>query len=407
MNISRFKIVMAALLLFAAGGGALAYFKYKKLSTYLIDQISNQASKKLGRQIKFASISFSPLNGITIKDACVSRRPDFSKGAFFCAAKTVIRPDLAALLKNQVYFARVAFEKPVIKVRESGGAWDFADLLALLPRTDKGLYLTWNARELTMKDAALEADLETPGLSLALENANLSLKHYSTLGGNFRFSADGLVKTAVKGKLLMSSVEFNTEANFDYGGLSSAKGAFKAAHTSYGAITLETLKADWNLFNMRKPLADKNYTAGLTAENLLIPAQENSVKAGVSKGLELFSAAMGRPAPKIEDVEMSSLKASFRLNNSALALKDLELRTNFLNLDSAIAIDGPAKTAEAVIDAAIGGNKIKMSASGPMASPVIRPALSDTLSEKFKQALVSIEDSLLKIFPVTGDAQHG
>jgi len=403
MNFTRFRIMIIALLLLAVGSGAFAYFKYKKISNYLISQISGQAAKKLGRQVKFKSISFSPLRGVVIKEACVSRAPDFSKGNFFCAAKTVIRPEFSALMKNQVYFSRVAFEKPVIKVRERNGAWDFADLLALLPETDKGLYLTWNASELTMKDAVLEADLETSGLSLALENANISLEHYSSFGGNYGLSADGLVRTVLNGKLLSGEVRLKTDANFDYGGLASTKGDLLVEKISYGAITLESLKSDWSLFNMRKPLAEKNYTARLSAEKLVIPGQENSVKAGVSKGLALFSAAMGKSAPKIDDIEMSSLNAAFRLDNSALAFNDLSLRANFMDLDAGLVMDGPAKTAEATLNADIGSNKIRMSASGPMSSPQIKPVLSATLSAKFKEALTNIEGSLLKRFPITGE----
>jgi len=403
MNITRFRVIAAALLLFAAGGGAFAYFKYQKISHYLIDQISGQASKKLGRQIRFRAISFSPLGGIIIKDACVSRRPDFSKGSIFCAQKAVIRPQLAALLKNQVYFSRISLEKPVIKVRERDGEWDFADLLALLPKTDKGLYLTWNASELIMKDAALEADLETSGLSVALENANLRLGHYSSFGGNYGLSADGLVKTAVKGKLLTARVKFDTDANFDYGGVSSLKGSFSADHAAFGAITLEKLDADWSFFNMRKPLAEKNYSAGLRAENLVVPGQENAARDGVSKGLQLFSSAMGRSAPKIEDIEMRSLGAAFRLNDSILSVSDIALRTNFMDLDAGMTINGPEKTAAASLEAVIGSNKLKMAASGPMKAPEIRPVLSDTLSARFKDALTGIETSLLKTFPVTGE----
>ena len=403
MNFTRFRIMIIALLLLAVGSGAFAYFKYKKISNYLISQISGQAAKKLGRQVKFKSISFSPLRGVVIKEACVSRAPDFSKGNFFCAAKTVIRPEFSALMKNQVYFSRVAFEKPVIKVRERNGAWDFADLLALLPETDKGLYLTWNASELTMKDAVLEADLETSGLSLALENANISLEHYSSFGGNYGLSADGLVRTVLNGKLLSGEVRLKTDANFDYGGLASTKGNLRMEKISYGAITLESLRSGWSLFNMRKPLAEKNYKASLSAEKLVIPGQENSVKAGVSKGLALFSAAMGKSAPKIDDIEMSSLNAAFRLDNSALSFDDLSLRANFINLDAGLAMDGPAKTAEATLNADIGSNKIRMSASGPMSSPSIKPVLSDTLSAKFKEALTNIEGSLLKRFPITGE----
>jgi len=403
MQFTRLRIILAALLLCTAGGGAFAYFKYKKISNYLISRINGQTAKKLGREVKFKSVSFSPLRGVVIREACVSRRPDFSKGNFFCAAKTVIRPQLAAMLKNQVYFSRISFERPVLKVREKDGAWDFADLLAMLPETDKSLYLTWNASELTMTDAVLEADLETSGLSVSLENASLKLEHYSSLGGNYGLSAGGLVKTILKGKLLAAEVKLKTDANFDYAGLSSTKGSFGAEQISYGAVTLETLRTNWSLFNIRKPVADKNYTVSLNAEKLVIPAQETSIKEGVSKGLSLFSAAMGRAAPKIEDIEMSSLNAAFRLDDSSLSFKDLALRTNFIDLDAGLSIAGPARTAEASIDAAIGPNKIRMSASGPMKAPQLKPALSDTLSKKFKEAILNIETALLKTFPITGD----
>jgi len=402
MNITRFRVLLAALLLSAAGGGTFAYFKYKRISAYIISQISGQATKKLGRQIAFKSISFSPLEGIVVKDACVSRRPDFSRGNFFCAAKTVIRPDLFALMRNRVYFSKVSFDSPVLKVRERGGAWDFADLLALLPQTSKGLYLTWNASELVLKNAVLEADMETAGLSLALEGANLSLRHYSAYGGNFGLTADGTLKSAIKGKLLSAAVKLRTDANFDYGGLGSINGSLSAEGTEYGAITLGRLKADWEFFNLRKPLAEKNYSLTVSAEKLLIPGRENSVKNSVSKSLDLFSSAMGKPAPKIEDIEMASLAAAFRLDNSVLSVKDIALRTNFINLDASISIDGPAKEADASLEAGIGSNKLKMSASGPLAAPEIKPLLSATLSARFKEALAGIEKSLLKIFPVTG-----
>jgi len=403
MKITRVHIILASMLLVLASGGAVAYFKYKKISNYLVEQLSGQAAKKLGRQIKFKKASFSPLEGVVIEEACVSRVPDFSKGSFFCAARTVIRPKFSALMRNQVYFSKVAFERPVIKVREKGGVWDFADLLALLPETDKGVYLTWNTSELTMKDALFEADMETSGLSVALENAELSLEHFSSYGGNYGLSFGGLVKTAVKGKLLSSQVRVETDANFDYAGLSSLKGSFTAADATYGAMTLQSLKADCSLFNLRKPLAEKNYSVSLTAENLLIPGQETSIKDNVSKALSLFSSAMGKPAPKIEDIEMPSLKAEFRLDDSVLAFKNLALRTNFLELDAGLSINGPEKTADAGLDLAIGSNKIKMSASGPMSEPQLKPVLSDTLSRKFKESLADIEKSLLKTFPVTGE----
>ncbi len=403
MKISRLRLVLAALLLASLVGGGFAYFKYKKISNYLIGQITGQAAKKLGRQVRFKSISFSPLDGIVIKDACVSRRPDFSKGNFFCAARTVIRPQLSALLRNRVYFSKIAFEDPVLKVREKNGVWDFADLLALLPKTDKDLYLTWNANELTMTGGALEADLETSGLSLALENADISLSHYSSFGGNYGLKAGGTVKTAAGGKLLSADVKIEADANFDYAGLSSTKGTFTAANSAYGAITLDALNADWSLFNLRRPLAEKNYSIALSAEKLLVPGQENSLRDSVAKGLKLFSAAMGKPTPAIEDIEMSRFTAAFRLKDSTLSVHDILLRTNFLDLDASLSINGPQKKADAGLKAEIGHSELAMSASGPMSDPEIKPLLSSALSAEFKSALENIENSLLKLFPVTGE----
>lgn len=403
MAITRLRLITAAALLLLAAGGTAVYFQYRKISGYISGQLSGQAAKKLGRQIKLGKISVSLLDGVVIEDACVSRRPDFSKGDFFCAGRTVIRPRLSALIRNKVYFSKVAFEKPVLKVRENNGVWDFADLLALLPETNKCLYLTWNASELEMTNAVLEADLNSSGLSLALENAYLKLEHFSSFGGNYGLKASGLVKSAVKGKLLSSEVRLDAEANFDYGGLTSTKGNLSAAGVSYGAITLENLRTDWSLFNLRKPLPEKNYSVSLAAEKLLVPGRENSIKDDVAKGLELFSAAMGKSTPEIEDIEMSSLKAAFRLDDSIVAVKDIELRTNFLELDAGLEINGPGKTVEAGLDAAIGRNKIKMAASGPMKAPEIKPALSTTLSAKFKESLADLEKGLLKHFPVTGE----
>jgi hypothetical protein len=403
MLLTRARVLLALLLLAAAGAAGFTYFKYRKISAYVADQIGNQAAKKLGRQVRFSSVSYSPLKGIVLRDACVSRRPDFSRGEFFCAKKTVIRPRLRALLRNRVSFSGVVFEQPVLKVREKGGRWDFEDLLALLPETDKGLYLTWNASELAMRGGRIEADLETSGLSLALEDLDLELDHHSSYGGNFGLQAACLAKTVYKGKLVSAGVSLKTESNFAYGGLASAKGEFRARDISYGAMTLETFSADWDLFNMRKPLGEKNYSVSVNAEGLLLPAQESAARDGVARGLELFSAAMGRTVPKIEDIEMRSFAAAFRLDDSVLALKEIALRTNFLELDAALTIFGPQRKADASLKAVVGDSKLEMSAAGPLDAPRIKPLLSSTLTAKFKSALAAAENSLLKIFPVTGE----
>lgn len=403
MKFTRARLVAAALLLLAAGAGGFAWFKYQRLSSYIAGQIGGQAEKKLGRRVKFGRVSFSPLKGIILRDACVSRRPDFSRGDFFCAEKVVIRPSFPALLKNKVHFSRVAFDKPVLKVREKGGRWDFEDLLALLPETDKGLYLTWNADELVLRDAVLEADMETSGLSLALKDADLRLAHYSSYGGNYSLEAEGLVQTVHAGKLVSAEAQLKANLNFDYGGLASTSGELELEDLSYGAAALERLKTEWELFNIRKPLAEKNYSVAVEAEGLLVPTLDSAASARVAEAMQLFSRITSKPLPVVEDYRVSSFRAAFALDDSRLALKDISLRAGFISLDAALAIDGPAKTAEAGLKAELSGSKLDLSASGPIGSPAVKPLLSHTLDAKLKEALLAAERSLLKLFPVTGE----
>jgi hypothetical protein len=403
MQFTRPRIVLAVLLLAAAGAGGFAYYKYRSFTAYLTGQLGGQLGNKLGREVRFTRVSFSPLKGIVIREACVSRLPDFSKGNFFCAQKTVIRPRFSSLFKKTLYFSSITFDKPVIKLREKNGKWDFEDLLALLPDTEKGLHLTWNTSELNLEDAKIEADMETSGLSLALDGMDIRLDHHSSYGGNYSLEAEGGVKTLHRGKLVSAGAELDADLNFDYGGLASTNGRLKVRSLTYGAVSLEKFETDWKFFNMRKPLPERNYSASVSAKALLVPAQAGGARDRVAEALGLFSKAMGKPAPRIEDIEMSSFGAAFTLDDSVLSLKDIRLRANFINLDAALSIYGPAGKADASLTAEIGDNELSMSAAGPISNPKIKPLLSDTLSAKFRQALTGAEDALLKLFPVTGD----
>jgi len=403
MQFTRSRIILAVLLLSVVGAGGFAYYKYSSFTAYLAGQLGGQLGNRLGREVKFARVSFSPLKGIVIRGACVSRLPDFSKGSFFCAEKTIVRPRLSSLFGKPLYFSSVTFDKPVIRIRERNGKWDFEDLLALLPDTEKGLHLTWNAAELALEGAKIEADMETSGLSLALEGADIRLGHHSSYGGNYRLEAEGGVKTLHRGKLLAAEAELDADLNFDYGGLASTSGRFTAGALTYGAVTLDRFEAGWKLFNMRKPIAEKNYSASVSAKGLVVPAQEGAARDRVADALGLFSRAMGKPAPRIEDIEMSSFGAAFALDDSVLSLKDIRLRANFINLDAGLTIYGPARKADASLKAEIGDNELTMSATGAMGNPKIKPLLSGTLAAKFRQALAGAEGALLKLFPVTGD----
>ena len=401
MNISRFKIIVLLLVVFGLGAGAFTYIKYKKFSGYLTDQINSQTVKKLGRQIKFKKIYFSLLEGVVIDEPCVSRAPDFTKGTFFCAARAVIRPELATLMKNRLYFENIELEKPVIKIRETGGKWDFEDLGTLLPKTSKALYLTWNARKLALKGATLEIDLGSSGNSVALENADITLLHYSAMAGNFSLSLNGGVKTVLKGQLVTAKAIFKTDLNFEYAGLTSAFGGAEFNDAVMGAATLKKTSLNWELFNTNKPATGKNYTAGLKAEGLFIPAQSCGAARAVNSAMELLSAAMGRQTPRCQDIEMSLLALDFALNDGVVRIKRLTLDTNFLKLENKYELNGPARTVNMELTASVGENKLNLTALGPMDKPEIQPAMSVTLNRKLIRAVRDINAAFLKIFPVT------
>ncbi|MFA6434405.1 MAG: hypothetical protein WCW52_06890 [Elusimicrobiales bacterium] len=400
MNISRSRLVMILIALFGLCAGSIAYMKYRRFSSYLIDRINSQAGRKLGRQVKFKRISFAPLEGVVIDGPCVSRAPDFTKGNFFCAERAVIRPELAPLMKNRLYFASVKLEKPVIKIRETRGKWDFEDLLALLPKTSKGLYLTWNAKTLAMKDASLEIDLDSSGDSIALENADISLLHYSALAGNFSLKINGAVKTVLKGQLAAANAVFKTDLNFEYAGLTSAFGGMEMTEAAMGASTLKKASLNWELFNIDRPAPEKNYTAGFKAEGLSIPAQSCGAAQAVNSAMELLSEIMGRKAPRCEDIELDLLALDLALKDGVLRVKRFDLDTNFLDAAGRYELNGPARTVDLEFAAASGDNKLALTAKGPMSGPEILPAMSATLNRKLTEVIKGINAALLRLFPV-------
>ena len=400
MNISRSKIVLIALVVFGLGAGGFAYVKYRNFSDYLIGAISSQAGRKLGRQVKFKKIAFSPLEGVVIDEPCVSRAPDFSKGIFFCAARAVIRPELSGLMRDRLYFANVEFEKPAIKVREAGGKWDFEDLLALLPKTSKGLYLTWNAKKLTLKGATLEIDYGSSGDSTAFENADISILHYSALAGNFSLDLRGDLKTILKGQLATAKTSLKTELNFEYAGLTSAFGRLELDDAAMGAATLKKAALNWELFGIDKPAPEKNYSAGFRAEGLFIPAQSCGVSKTVTSAMQLLSSAMGKAAPRCDDIEMGSLTIESALKEGVLSVKELDLATNILNLKTRYELNGPARAVDITLAAEAGDNKLDLTARGQMDKPDILPVMSVTLNSRLTDSIRNVNAAFLKIFPI-------
>ncbi len=406
MGIVKFKIIAVGIIVAGIGTGIFAYSRYKNFSESIIRQLDSRTGQKLGRLVRFKKIGFSPLKGVVIDGVCVSRAPDFSKGVFFCADRIEIRPDMARLMRNRLSFGELTFTNPVISVREKGGKWDFDDLLARLPKTSKGLYLTWNVNKLVLTGARIEADLASSGRSFALENTDITVRHYSGLAGNFGLELNGGLKSAVNGRLLTSGVYIKTDLNFVYAGLTAAFGRAELTGAALGAATLENTALSWELFNMNKPAAEMNYTAHLTAEGLFIPEQSGGASASVNAALRTLSSVMGKEAAPVGDIELESLALDLALKDGALRVTHLSMDTNFLDVGAEYELNGPARSVEIRFGARAGKNKLDLTARGPMNAPQIAPAMSATLNRKLTAAIRGINAFLLKIFPVTQGDHH-
>jgi uncharacterized protein involved in outer membrane biogenesis len=403
---SRVKILAAVIIVAGLGTGIFAYARYKNFSERLIKQLDSQTGQTLGRRLKFRKIGFSPLKGVVIAGLCVSRAPDFSKGTFFCADRIVLRPEIAPLMRNRLRFAEVELVSPVINIREKDGKWDFEDLLALLPKTSKGLYLTWNVKKLALTGAKVEADLSSSGRSFSLENADITLLHYSGLAGNFSLQLSGALKTVLKGQLLTSGVSLKTDLNFEYAGLTAAFGGTEFTGASLGAATLKRAALSWELFNMDLPTARKNYSARLTAEKLFVPEQSCGLSAAVNAAMGTLSSVMGKETPAVKDVELENLTLDLALRDGTLRVKRLSMNTSFLDAETEYELNGTSRSVSIRFAARTGRNKLDLTASGPMDNPRIAPAMCATLNRKLTGMIRGINSALLKIFPVTHEATN-
>ena len=79
----------------------------------------------------------------------------------------------------------------------------------------------------------------------------------------------------------------------------------------------------------------------------------------------------------------------------------MSLRSNFMELDGGMKIDGGTETSVASASVSIGKNNVKLHISGNMNNPVLKPLLSETLAKKLKQSYMDFQKFVLGYFPVT------
>lgn len=377
------------------------------------DILISSLKEQYGRDIKLENALFTD-KSMQFTRLCVSQKPDFSKGSFFCADKVILYPDYSSKAErtSSSFFIRdLIIENAEINIREKNGRWDFEDLTnASEPESsnssdgkntgkDKKYFEdTWIIDNLTLKNATISAESETNRFSVQMKKTDLELSHEGKI---FTLTGQAEMKTELSGRPVKAPVSVNLKTFFSSGELSEIHGDMNTGRLEWDKISLQKLRLHTDMAGISRPVAGKNYISRFSAEGLLIPEDDPYIYDKVPQYLKLFAAAVGRPAPVIKDAEIHSVKGHFSLENNTIELQNMSLRSNFMELDGGMKIDGGTETSVASAAVLIGKNNVKLHISGNMNNPVLKPLLSETLAKKLKQSYMDFQKFVLGYFPVT------
>lgn len=351
----------------------------------------------LNRKIKMDPPDLKANSGIILTKVCISQKPDFSNGIFFCADKVIISTDMHSEGNNKISFKKIILENPEININEKDGHWDFEDLSGNSSKKTEGFEDTWFIDNLVLKNAKIYAHSETNGLDFKIKNSDLSIKHE---GKSFVASGKSLIQTDFNGNPAAIPAKLNVKASFLGGELSEMNGDIALEQAAFGKISIAKSALNMNMTGINKDIEEKRYILRFSSDGIIIPENDTLIYEKVPQYLKLFAAAVGRPAPVIKNAEIHNLKGHFRLEDNTVELQHFSLRSNFMEMDGEMKIDGNSGKTAAAADVSIGKNNIKMHISGPAKKPELRPVLSETLSKKLKEAYTDFEKYLLGHFPV-------
>ena len=399
----KFLIILGCVFLLLIIAAASIWFLRRPIMGSVAEKIFETIKQDLGREITMDNPDITSNDGIVLYKLCISQKPDFSKGKFFCADKATILPNLSAADPKQISFSKIILENAEININEENGHWDFEDLASMnsgSKKDDRPFEESWMIDKLVLKNAALSIKSASNDISIKTEKSNLTINHE----GN-EFNAEGSTDITIDSNDIKTSMSSNIKAKtfLKDGKLYKASGNAAIEKAKIGQISIEKLALNTNLSGIDKNISGKNYIMRFSADGLLIPSTDTQVYEKVPQYLKLFAAAVGRPAPVIKDAEFHNIKGHFQVDNNAVELQHFSLRSNFMEMDGDMKINGKDKSTSASMKIAIGKNDIKLLVSGPIKKPALKPVLAETLSKKLKEAYIDMENSILEHFPVDKD----
>lgn len=369
----------------------IVYYRLKKQGDTLIEKIGTYLSQKTGRKVEIASIKYSPLDGLILRDVVVKEKDD--KTDFFRFKKAEIKIDEKEFIKGNLIFENASFHNGRLRLERKNGEWNLKDLMSLLPPSKKPIHLVWNAREFSFENFdfylinANEEDEE-----ITLNNTAFSLSHRSATGGNFSFILKASANALLYSKLFSCEIDSTGELNYDYASLKSLRIKTELKKISYDQMSADSAYFSGEFFDLNQK-HPKNFRAEISLNNFFIPSSDSSYSS-LLKRMEKAERALGRNISAEKEFSLRQLKASISVKKSKAEITS-SFDSNLLSLQLSSYCDLPSKSDVISAELISGSSKIKLDAVSNFSNVSIKQEFSETASEALKSAILEFEKGVL------------
>lgn len=370
------------------------FLQYKQAQKILNLKIADEIYKKTGRKTKIEAISFSLLEGVVIKNICISEKNE--EKDFFCSEKAVIKIDLFSALRKKLSFSEISFSKGKIILRKDKEKWNFSDLLLFLPQNDKPIYLNWYARNFSFKDFLIFIIPEEGKSEFLLGNSKIEINHHPNMPGNFEIKLDTLLNVYLKEKFISGHLNANYNLNFEYSKLSFLKGITKIKSIVLNDITAKELSLETEFFKLQEERNKRKFSVKLTLSELLIPSR-NEIYRQIKEKTNILEKIFGRLIYPQNEFYAKDIKFSSNRDKENL-VNIFEINSNFIYLLLESNLDFKKARDEINIKIKNQEKEIKLNSNSDLFKPKINPQMSETIEKLLKDFIIKFEKFISEKF---------
>lgn len=388
---AKSKVVFILLLCAATALSSIVYYRLKKKGDTLIEKTGTYLSQKTGRKVEIASIKYSPLEGLILRDVAIKEKD--GKTDFFRFKKAEVKIDEKEFIKGNLIFENASFHNGRLRLERKNGEWNFKDLMSLLPPSKKPVHLVWNAREFSFENFDFYLiDESKAHEEITLNNTAFSLSHRSATGGNFSFTLRSSAGAILYSKLFSCEIDSAGELNYDYASLKGLRMKTQLKKISYDQMSADSAYFSGEFFELNQK-GPKNFRAEVSLNNFFIPSSDSSYSSFLKK-LEKAEKALGRNISMEKEFSLSQFRASVTAKKLKADIT-LSIDSNLLSLELLSSCDLTAKSDTIKAELTAGSSKIKVDAVSNFSNVNIKQEFSETASGALKSAILEFEKGVL------------